>query len=185
LDQWITDATLNLVDASDWLGAGEAHQGFYTALFPPPSSTMLTMPYTRILNVLKIIARSASEVSPRKTNLFITGHSLGAGIASLLYARLLEEPDDVGPNIAIRDAYLFGTPRACSAKLVSRIEHNLRQPQNAGKAIWRIANRGKSRICGDVVTRIPPGLGDDRSMRARLKVRAPTVFPCVTGSPRV
>lgn len=140
---------------------------------------MTIMPYTRILNTIKLIAARASEDLPPnaprvRTNVFVAGHSLGSGIAALLYARLLEEPDDMGPHAALRDAYLFGAPRACAAALVSRVERNLRAPHNFGRAIWRVANRDHSRICGDIVTRIPPGLADDRHARGKVKVRRST-----------
>lgn len=134
---------------------------------------MSIMPYTRIINTIKLIAAQAQALPDRPRqplNLFVAGHSLGAGIAQLLYARLLESPDDVGPGVALRDAYLFGAPRACGAELVSRIERALRMPRNFGCAVWRVANRDHSRVCGDIVTRVPPGLADHRHLRAKVKV---------------
>lgn len=74
-------------------------------------------------------------------------------MASLFYARLLESPGDMGEHVVLRDAYCFGTPRACGAKLASRFEYNLRRPENLGRALWRVSNRSASTWIGDVVTR--------------------------------
>lgn len=78
---------------------------------------------------------------------------MGAGIASLLYARLLESPEDLGDDILLRDGYMFGTPRACDGKLASRVEYNLNRTANRGRQLWRVANRSRSTIIGDFVTR--------------------------------
>lgn len=78
--------------------------------------------------------------------------SLGAGIASLLYARLIESPEDLGSNIVLRDGYVFGSPRACDAKLASRVSYNLNKPINRGRQLWRVANRSPACFpLGDVV----------------------------------
>lgn len=74
-------------------------------------------------------------------------------MASLFYARLLESPGDMGEHVVLRDSYCFGTPRACGAKLASRVEYNLRRPENLGRTLWRVSNRSASRWIGDVVTR--------------------------------
>lgn len=43
--------------------------------------------------------------------LWVTGHSLGSALATLIYARFLQSPDDLGPDIVLRDCYSYGTPR--------------------------------------------------------------------------
>ncbi|CAH7676112.1 Alpha/Beta hydrolase protein [Phakopsora pachyrhizi] len=166
--EWLTDASLKFEACGDYLGDGQAHDGFYRALFPSKSQSTGVLPYMRIVNTLKLIAAEARRVTGKTTNLFVGGHSLGAGIASLLYARFLEKQRDLGDDIVLRDAYLYGTPRACNFKLATRVEFNLNSPINHGRQIWRIANRSQSRIIGDIVTRVPPGIGDDREVRAGL-----------------
>lgn len=175
LTEWITDATFDQEMCIDALGMGFAHSGFYSSLFPSANSGAKMWPYMRIIETVKMVAQRAydnqiNDTGPkRKLNLFVGGHSLGAGMASLFYARLLESPGDLGENIVLRDAYCFGTPRACGAKLASRVEYNLRKPENLGRTLWRVANRSSSRWIGDVVTRVPPGLADRRENRANLK----------------
>lgn len=51
-------------------------------------------------------ATKAEQVKP--VPLWITGHSLGAALASLAYARYLRYPRDLGRGIVLRDAYTFG-----------------------------------------------------------------------------
>ncbi|KAG0151043.1 hypothetical protein CROQUDRAFT_37372 [Cronartium quercuum f. sp. fusiforme G11] len=165
----ITDCACILEDCGDFLATGMAHEGFYNSLFPSKSSGERVLPYNRMIELVKMIAKTAYDHTGKKSNLMIGGHSLGAGIASLLYARLLESPEDLGEYIVLRDAYTFGTPRACDSKLASRIDYNLNKPINQGRQMWRIGNRARSTIIGDVVTRVPPGLADKREARGALK----------------
>jgi uncharacterized membrane protein YkvA (DUF1232 family) len=72
-----------------------------------------------ILHSLKHVAKSLRKDGDEKVNLWITvrflktstftnarhasqGHSLGAALASLLYARLLFSPKDLGPDLILR-----------------------------------------------------------------------------------
>jgi len=172
LSEWIVDASCNLEASADRLGEGFAHQGFYSSLFPGsgPGDRIQPCPHLRILETIETIASEAYERTQKKTNLFIGGHSLGAGIASLLYARLLESPKDLGKHTILRDAYCFGTPRACGASLASRFEYNLSRPVNHHRALWRVINQSWfPMLPGDIVTRVPPGLADARSRRSALK----------------
>lgn len=134
----------------------------------------------RIIETVRMIAKLAQKHTNKPVNLFIGGHScvmscllyypssahwptsrrlcwmplisLGAGIASLLYARLIESPEDLGSNIVLRDGYVFGSPRACDAKLASRVSYNLNKPINRGRQLWRVANRSPACFpLGDVV----------------------------------
>ncbi|EGG06888.1 lipase class 3 [Melampsora larici-populina 98AG31] len=158
--EWVMDATASFESCSDFLGAGMAHEGFYDALFPAKNSGQ---------KLIEEIAGVAWRDNAKKTNLFIGGHSLGAGIASLLYARMLESPEDLGDKIVLRDAYTFGTPRVCDAKLASRFDYNLNRPVNRGRQLWRVANRSRSSWVGDIVTHVPPGYADNRELRGALQ----------------
>ncbi|KAG0151071.1 hypothetical protein CROQUDRAFT_713059 [Cronartium quercuum f. sp. fusiforme G11] len=161
----LIDCESNLESSGDFLGTGMAHEGFYDSLFPSKTSGAEVHPYRRIIERIKMIARSARQNTGLRSNLFIGGHSLGAGLASLLYARLLESPKDLGDDIVLRDAYTFGTPRTCDAKLATRIDFNLNNPSNQGRQMWRIANRSRSPHIGDCITRVPPGMADNRDFR--------------------
>lgn len=39
------------------------------------------------------------------------GHSLGSALASLTFFRMLVAPQDLGPDLILRDSYNYGTPR--------------------------------------------------------------------------
>lgn len=43
------------------------------------------------------------KTGPNPVNLWITGHSLGAALASLLYFRLLNSSSDLSTNVILRD----------------------------------------------------------------------------------
>ncbi|MBW0508992.1 hypothetical protein O181_048707 [Austropuccinia psidii MF-1] len=168
--EWMMDCACKFESASDFLNNGSAHHGFYNTLFPSKTNKLPALPYGRIIDVVRLIVQEAHLDGSRQNkslNLFVTGHSLGAGIAQLLYARLLETPSDLGKKIVLRDAYVFGTPRACDFKLASRVDYNLNKSANKGRQLWRISN--KASLIGDVVTRVPPGLADQREIRSGLQ----------------
>jgi triacylglycerol lipase len=72
-----------------------------------------------------------------KRSLFITGHSLGAGIAAILTARLVQQKDE-----PINGVYLYGMPRAGDRKFASSFNDSF---DNA----FRFVNNN------DIVTRTP------------------------------
>jgi len=68
----------------------------------------------QITRGLRILARELSEKSSaipherKPVSLWVTGHSLGAAFAGIIYARYLHKPKDLGDSIVLRDAYTFG-----------------------------------------------------------------------------
>lgn len=63
-------------------------------------------PTEQITACLKRIAQSME--SDRPVQLWVTGHSLGGALASLVFARYMRVPEDLGPDIVLRDAYTYG-----------------------------------------------------------------------------
>jgi len=170
---WIMDCAFE--SSGDFLVTGLAHSGFYNTLFPSKSSDAHVLPYMRIVETIKMIASKAAQHTlkkygkAKKTNLYVGGHSLGAGIAQLLYARFLESPHDLGDQVVLRDAYVFGTARACDFKLATRVDFNMNKPINQGRQLWRVANRAQAPTIGDIVTHVPPGSADEREIRCSLR----------------
>lgn len=68
--------------------------------------------------ITKSLRHVASEMSrgtkdPAPIPLWVTGHSLGSALASLIYARYLRMPSDLGKQIQLRDCYTFGSGSCC------------------------------------------------------------------------
>lgn len=80
----------------------------------PRCSSRLPACTGQITRGLRCLARELSEkassdVESRKpVPLWVTGHSLGAALAGLIYARYLTKSADLGTHIVLRDAYTFG-----------------------------------------------------------------------------
>lgn len=70
-------------------------------------SHLLTGEITR---ALRLLAREmvTSGWDSKPIPLWITGHSLGGALSTLIYARYLRCPADLGPDIVLRDGYTFG-----------------------------------------------------------------------------
>ncbi len=73
-----------------------------------------------------------------KRSLFLTGHSLGAGIATILTARLVQEKDE-----PVNGLYVYGMPRSGNRKFARNFNNSF------GDKTFRFVNNN------DVVTRTP------------------------------
>lgn len=159
--EFMVDATIVHCNAHSFFGNGSLHQGFYSSLAPGPESDV--DPYANILHSLKHVAKSLKGGGDEKVNLWITGHSLGAALASLLYARLLFSPKDLGPDLVLRQGYMFGTPRVADAQFISAFDFASSTPfGDTTQSLWRVVDRW------DIVTHVPPGLADKEEARAAL-----------------
>lgn len=76
-----------------------------------PTKTFFFLPTGQITRSLRRLANDLSSFSADACNpvpLWITGHSLGAALAGLIYARYLQAPADLGSGVVLRDGYTFG-----------------------------------------------------------------------------
>lgn len=92
-----------------------------------------------------------------KINVWFTGHSLGTAIASLVYARAVNEPRDFGPDVVLRDAFMFAAPILCDVQSAHAF-HN-RMYSDERRTMWRITN------ANDCVATALPDYGDNLRMR--------------------
>ena len=165
--EWLVDASINKTGAAVWYGpgSGAAHEGFYTDLFGRPGADG-SNGYGSIIRTLKHVAQrmKANMRTPQdgKIPVWVCGHSLGAALASLCYARLLHSEKDLGEDIHLRDCYTYGTPRVGNGDFASAFEESLVSPIDRGVILWRVINHL------DVVCRVPPGLADDENLRGNL-----------------
>lgn len=124
LSDWATDAKFSKETWTDEHPLGEVHNGFYDAL-------------SSVWNEV------FSEIMTLRTNnqsIWLTGHSLGAALATLAAATLhLQQPE-----IEINGLYTFGQPRLGNHKFSKKYNAELKN------ITFRCVNNN------DVVTRVPP-----------------------------
>jgi len=121
-------------------------------------------PYAGILHSLKQVARSMrKDRDAPKINLWITGHSLGAALSGLVYARLLFTPKDLGDDLALLQGYMYGMPRVADSEFISAFNFTASTPfGDTSQSMWRIVD------CSDIVTTVPKGLADVEESRVML-----------------
>jgi len=161
--EFVVDFTINQTDAGVFLGSGSGvHEGFYDDIFTGSTKTGGEDTYGVIIRSLKACAKQMKAQNPRldKVPLSITGHSLGAAMASLIMARFVIAPSELGDDIILRDSYVFGTPRTgdvnfCANFISSLV--NLSSSKLPNLALWRVVD------ASDIVCTIPPGTGDSQS----------------------
>jgi hypothetical protein len=81
--------------------------------------------------ITRSLRHVASEMSRGRKDaapipLWVTGHSLGSALASLIYARYLRMASDLGEGIQLRDCYTFGSElrsrSACFSAIITDLE---------------------------------------------------------------
>ncbi|KAI5123032.1 hypothetical protein M0805_007653 [Coniferiporia weirii] len=153
--EWTSDFTIHMREAGLWLrGFGKAHDGFMNKVFPtriPPDSCM---PYTTIIEAIKSVSAHLSS-SGKPINVWITGHSLGCALASLFYARLINEPHECGASVVVRDVYLFAAPVVCDVLSANAFNGRMNHFSEFPRTMWRVTNGGDA-----VATCLPDG-GDN------------------------
>jgi len=119
LRDWMTDVDLKPVQ---FPGGGQVHEGFFRAL---------NLVWR---DIVAIIAAEQTEAQ----SLWITGHSLGAALATLATARFRLEQDK-----PVNGLYTFGSPRVGDREFAMRFNADFRN------RAFRYVNNN------DVVTRVP------------------------------
>ncbi|ORY73108.1 Alpha/Beta hydrolase protein [Leucosporidium creatinivorum] len=161
--EFLIDCTISRVSSASFFGDGTGHEGFMRELFPIGRGR--SDDYGQITRALRFLARDLSEKSSAKPEerkpvpLWITGHSLGAALAGLIYARWMHMPGDLGDDIVLKDGYTFGAPRFGDGAFVSKYEEASSSPIERPNVLWRVVNGY------DIVTHIPPGFADAEENR--------------------
>lgn len=153
------DASFQKVDSRAFLH-GKNHAGFLTTLFPDDNGTtrgddpilsLASAPYGRIAFSIRRLAKDLS-IDGKPVPLWITGHSLGAAIASLIYARFSKCPEDLGKQVVLRDAYCFGTPATGDTDFAAGYSSSVSIPYDNPNTLWRVINDH------DLICRVPLSL---------------------------
>ncbi|CAG8438417.1 1589_t:CDS:2 [Diversispora eburnea] len=159
-EDFIVDLMLQRVDARSFV-FGEVHEGFYSSLFPQAEKSSAransASPYLTIIRAIRAKAadilnyqatKNKNGVPKRKINVWVTGHSLGAALASLFFARCLKSPEDLGPNCILRDGYVFGSPALGDNDFAAEFASHSNSPFNQQSILWRVIDDT------DIITRM-------------------------------
>jgi hypothetical protein len=104
------------------------------------------------LTVQNAQAESRKQRPRRKPKFWVTGHSLGAAIATLFYARMLKSEDVTG-RVELVGAYTFGSPRVGNFDFAQEFESftNADLKRRRRRKLWRVVNGL------DLIPRLPIG----------------------------
>jgi hypothetical protein len=153
-EEFLVDATFQRTDARSFL-FGCVHEGFYESLFSTTGfgDQDVRDPYGAILAAVQTKAAQIQDQlgTTEPVQLWITGHSLGAALSSLLFARWLKCPQDLSRRLVLRDAYIIGTPAVGDSDFASTFSSHTNQPVTRSSTMFRIINKS------DIFCRLPPG----------------------------
>ncbi|KAF7731222.1 hypothetical protein EC973_000638 [Apophysomyces ossiformis] len=154
-EEFLVDATLQRTDANAFL-YGCCHEGFYESVFPTSGfgNEDLRNPYGAILEFVHNKAREIQAYlkTTQPVQVWITGHSLGAAMSSLLFARFLKCPEDLPSSLCtLRDCYVIGTPAVGNSEFASKFASYMNMPASRSSMLWRIINKA------DAICHVPPG----------------------------
>ncbi|KAI9356069.1 Alpha/Beta hydrolase protein [Pilaira anomala] len=153
-EEFLVDATFQRTDARSFL-FGCVHEGFYESLFSTQGfgDQDIRDPYGAILAAVQAKATQLQEQlnTMEPIQLWITGHSLGAALSSLLFSRWLKCPSDLSRRLVLRDCYIIGTPAVGDSDFASTFASHSNLPVTRSSTLWRIVNNS------DIFTRLPPG----------------------------
>ncbi|CAG8525818.1 17726_t:CDS:10 [Acaulospora morrowiae] len=155
--EWLSNLTFQSVDARSFL-FGQVHRGFYNYLFPMDGKehvrTSRNFPYKRIVDTIKAKAEEIKRYwgkkgLDRKVNLWITGHSLGGGLAVLFYARLLKIELGILKDVCeLRDTVTFASPAVGDSHFAVELNFYINK-LNENHPLWRFV------LKEDIVPKLP------------------------------
>ena len=121
---------------------GRVHKGFHTALhsvWEDIAKTIWEWRHDNQVNLADLIKKGGSIGSGKAETLWVTGHSLGAALATLATSELVLDMDR-----PVRGLYTFGCPRAGNKEFARAFNQEFKE------RAFRYVNNN------DLVTRIPP-----------------------------
>ncbi|KAF7722570.1 hypothetical protein EC973_002960 [Apophysomyces ossiformis] len=152
-EEFLVDAAFQRADARSYL-FGSVHQGFYESVFPTSGfgKSDTRDPYGAILEAVNEKAAHLKTClgTDEAIQVWITGHSLGAAMSSLLFARWLKCPEEL-TDCVLRDCYVIGTPAVGDNDFASMFASHTLSPVTRSSTLWRVINKA------DLFCRLPPG----------------------------
>ncbi|CAI2170758.1 6777_t:CDS:2 [Funneliformis geosporum] len=172
--EWLIDFLVQKIDARAYL-YGNVHEGFYTSLFPKndkesselyrrsPSMRLIEAIRSKVADITKY-NRIVKQDNP--VSLWITGHSLGGGLATLFYTRLLKSPEILGENCILRDGIAFAAPIVGDDDFALSFSSRSNEPFETSTTLWRV-------IAGsDIVPHVAPAKNNPKIQRYLTNVEA-------------
>ncbi|SCV74434.1 BQ2448_8073 [Microbotryum intermedium] len=145
--EFLVDCNLRRTSAIPFFGAGTMHEGFARHLLRmrKPGGGLSQDGYGQVLHGLAEINATIKAEQPAVTRvpLWVTGHSLGGGLAALFFARALKSPDDLGNDLELRDCYNFGAPRTGDANFAETVTGEMINSICRPNVLWRVQNRSE------------------------------------------
>jgi len=142
LNEWLTDAEISQTRADRIfekdIDNEYVHSGFYNALWNRGSKH-----WEHIIDQINSTCRS---IRANKIHLWFTGHSLGAGTATLAYAKMLFSGEQLDSRVTFSGAYTFGTPRIGNKKFCDRVQE---KAEATNTMLYRVVN------ANDIISMIP------------------------------
>jgi len=142
--EWLIDFLIQKIDARAYL-YGRVHEGFYSTLFPKIDLDSSKVYYRRspALRLIEAIRGKAAEIKKcnRRTDpvsVWITGHSLGGGLATLFYTRLLKTPKTLGKNCILRDGFVFAAPVVGDDDFAANFASQTNKTFEPKQTLWRV-----------------------------------------------
>ncbi|CAG8457353.1 103_t:CDS:2 [Cetraspora pellucida] len=144
---------------------GGVHEGFYNCLFPKDHAGSILakkgFPHLRIIEAINVKAKEIRSKNKKEepVNIWITGHSLGASLATLFYARLLKLPNILSDDCVLRDVYSFAALAVGDSNFSSEFSSRYNE---SNSTLWRI-------VCEqDIAPHLPPNNNAMRALRQYL-----------------
>jgi len=137
LNQWLVDVSLAKTNAYKNL-YGSIHQGFHQSMFEsgPDDNTTLYLEVTSYIN--NFISSQKEKNEGVHYHLWVTGHSLGAALATLYFGRITATSDIRGAEVD--GAYDFGCPRVGNLAFRNRFIETENSPYDNKVKMHRVYN---------------------------------------------
>ncbi|TPX42681.1 hypothetical protein SeLEV6574_g05466 [Synchytrium endobioticum] len=141
LSEWLTDVMMLKVRPDGGVIPGQIHEGFYNSFQLDPPSTEDPREHRCQVEVIfnELRGKVLPKVSDSKNiNVWITGHSLGAALATVFLSHVTYPPVSLVPeNVKVRGAYTFGSPRVGDSRFASATGASL---DDAEASCFRVVN---------------------------------------------
>jgi hypothetical protein len=157
LSEWLTDVMMMKIRPQGDVLPGQVHEGFYnTFQWDTPRGAGWSRHHCAIDGIFKLLNETVMprvHSSDKSINLWITGHSLGAALATVFLSHLTyHEGSPLDPKFKLRGAYTFGSPRVGDSTFASIT--NTRNA-NSDVSCFRVVNANDAIAALPLISTVP------------------------------